>query len=200
MTATLAEREAFTAELRRLCSASVGAALDADTIRDLTARLAEMNAELPVERVQWPWYWDLPPESRDGSAGWERFNPVTPPIRILDAAPEGMPRALARLDLPFTGPVASVHGGFVAAMLDHALGMYLRAIDRSSVTTELRIAYLAKTPLYVDLEIFIGYTEVDERRTEAWAEIRHGGRVTARADGNFLVVHSPSMRRTKVSS
>jgi hypothetical protein len=79
-----------------------------------------------------------------------------------------------------------VHGGYVAAVLDHLLGHYLVGIGRSGFTLALTIDYPAGTPIETDLALAVGHSSIDGRKTRAWAEIHHDGVTTARAEGLFL--------------
>lgn len=181
----VAGREALVDALRQLIEDVVVADLpDRDA-----ARLAEdvvlLRERVPVEPSSVPWYRrDLPDEERDGSAGWLRHNPITPPVGFTVAGEEL--RGSVRFGVPFTGPRDRAHGGYLAATLDHVLGMFLADIGIYVLTLSLEVTYPAPTPLHTDLEVAAGLMSNDGRKPRAWAEIRHEGLPTARAEGLFL--------------
>lgn len=190
-------------ELRALSERLVRGDLDeqeaaylADALR--ARRPADSASPVPPIGPTTPWFWALAPEHRDGSAGWWRDNPVAPPVRLWweDAELHGH----ARLGLPFTGPVGRVHGGFVAAVLDHVLAHLLVGLGRQGMTTELHVSYVRATPLDTDLDLRAGCASHDGRRTTAWAEVRHAGTVTARAIGSFVTPTPPATAGTPVTT
>lgn len=190
---SLAGRERLTAELRGLNRLSVGALLDDDAAAraaDVLARLAE-DLSAPIEST--PWWWCDTAAVRTG--GWERFNPVAPPVQLSFAGKAV--KGAVEMGVEFTGPPGCVHGGFVATLLDHALGIYLSHIERPSLTASLTVRYLAPTPLGEPLELEASHSVLDGTRTEAWAELRHEGRTTARAEGRFRLITSAPIRRTR---
>lgn len=186
-------RDRLTRELRRLTQLSVGAHLDdrvADRVAGGLALLAE-QFEGPIGST--PWWWQDPTVEAVG--GWERFNPVAPPLQVSFDG-----RAVTGtvvMGVEFTGPPQVVHGGFVATVLDHALGIYLSRIQRPSFTSSLAVQYLAATPLGVILEVEATHSVIDGSLTQAWAELRHNGRTTARAEGRFRLTAAATRPRQR---
>lgn len=184
MTVLLTGRTALVHEIRRLTEAVVDGRMSDELAAETASAVSSVVDVLPVQRLATPWYWQLPADDRDGSSGWLRDNPAAPPVDLVWEG-ESLAGSL-RLGIPFIGPPGRVHGGYVAAVLDHVLGHYLVGIGRSGYTLELTIGYPNGTPINADLELAVGHSSIDGRKTRAWAEIRHDGKVTARADGLFL--------------
>jgi acyl-coenzyme A thioesterase PaaI-like protein len=190
---TAAGRERLAGELRRLTRLSVGAQLDDDAADRAATDLALLTDQLESPIGPTPWWWQDPTVEAVG--GWERFNPVAPPLQVSFDG-----RAVTgtvEMGVEFTGPPQVVHGGFVATVLDHALGIYLSLIRRPSFTTSLAVRYLAPTPLGVTLEVEASHSVIDGSLTQAWAELRNDGRTTARAEGRFRLTAARSEPRQR---
>ncbi|MFN2538040.1 MAG: PaaI family thioesterase [Mycobacteriales bacterium] len=187
---TAAGRERLTAELRRLTRLSVAAQLDDHAAERAAAGLAQVAAQLEAPMRATPWWWQDPAVESVG--GWERFNPVAPPLQISFDGRAVTGRV--EMGVEFTGPPQAVHGGFVATVLDHVLGIYLSRIERPSFTSSLEVRYLAPTPLGVTLDFEATHSIIEGSRTQAWAELRHEGRTTARAEGRFRLTAAANER------
>jgi acyl-coenzyme A thioesterase PaaI-like protein len=89
------------------------------------------------------------------------------------------------------GPIGTVHGGLVAALLDELANLAVLASGHVGYTKTLTVSYRRPTPLGVELEL---WAHTAGRTGEAFltsAEVRHDGRVTASAVG----VHKAAGRR-----
>lgn len=180
---SLAGRELLTTELRELGRLVVAGRHD-DAVAAAAAReLARVRTQLVAADGSTPWWWETGDEA---IGGWERFNPWAPPL-VLSFDGEAV-RGRVTLGVEFTGPPRVVHGGYVATVLDHALGIYLSRIGRPSLTARLTVRYLAPTPLGSELEIVASHETIEGPRTRAWAELRHEGQTTARAEASFRLV------------
>ena len=86
----------------------------------------------------------------------------------------------------YEGPPESVHGGYLAHLMDCMLGTLVQATGRRSVTGTLDLRYLARTPLDVPLELGARILETTGRKTtaEAWVEV--DGARTVEARGLFI--------------
>ena len=180
----VAGREALVRELRNLVEDVVVTDLADEEAGRLAHDVVLLRERLPVSQRVMPWYRTMPAEHRDGSAGWLRHNPVVPPVGFVVEGQEL--RGSVRFGTAFTGPRGRAHGGYLAATLDHVLGMFLADVGIFVLTLSLEVTYPAPTPLHTDLEVRAGLTSNDGRKPRAWAEVRHDGVTTARAEGLFL--------------
>lgn len=88
----------------------------------------------------------------------------------------------------FEGPPGHVHGGWVAGILDHLMGMTHVHMGQPGMTSGLTVRYLKPTPLRQIIAISAVAEELDERRTEVKAEMRCGETITATASALFVRV------------
>src|SRR5437588_829337 len=145
---SLSGRERLTEQLRALNRLSVGGLLDDDAADRAATALGRITTDLAAPVGPTPWWWCDGVADRTG--GWERFNPVAPPLQLsFDGRAV---KGTVEMGVEFTGPAGLAHGGFVATVLDHALGIYLSRIERPSLTASLSVRYLAPTPLGVPIE------------------------------------------------
>ena len=88
----------------------------------------------------------------------------------------------------FEGPPGHVHGGWVAGILDHLMGMTHVHMGQPGMTSGLTVRYLKPTPLRQIIAISAVSEELDERRTQVNAEMRCGETITATATAIFVRV------------
>ena len=88
----------------------------------------------------------------------------------------------------FEGPPGHVHGGWVAGILDHLMGMTHVHMGQPGMTSGLTVRYLKPTPLRQIIAISAVAEELDERRTQVNAEMRCGETITATATAIFVRV------------
>ncbi|MEU8138188.1 PaaI family thioesterase [Streptodolium elevatio] len=128
-------------------------------------------------------------------AGSGMLNPQAPRMVIrpvLDAVDVGAePRSVevvadCVLTAAHSGPPGRAHGGVVATLLDHLLGIATSAAGRPGFTAGLEIRYRDATPYDVPLEVRARWTHRDGRKSFATGEILAQGRVTAEATGVFV--------------
>jgi acyl-coenzyme A thioesterase PaaI-like protein len=102
-----------------------------------------------------------------------RSNPIAPPAK-LEIDVDGR-RVVGEVEFgkAFEGAPGCVHGGFVAAVLDEALGMACIFGGGPAMTAELTTRYLRHTPIETPLRIEAKLDSVEGRR------VRTSGRVTA---------------------
>ena len=89
----------------------------------------------------------------------------------------------------FEGPPGHVHGGWVAGVLDHLMGMTHVRTGHPGMTGGLSVRYLKPTPLNQRIEVCAEATELDDKRTEVKAEMRCGDTTTATAEAIFVRVN-----------
>ena len=88
----------------------------------------------------------------------------------------------------FEGPPGHVHGGWVAGVLDHLMGMTHVRTGHPGMTGGLSVRYLKPTPLNQLIEVSAQATELDDKRTEVKAAMRFGETTTAMAEAIFVRV------------
>ncbi|MFC4561419.1 PaaI family thioesterase [Nocardiopsis mangrovi] len=114
-------------------------------------------------------------------------NPAAPPLR-LERDGDGL-RGEVVLGGVYQGPPGLVHGGWIAALLDQALGSAANAAGVPCLTAKLDVDYRDPTPLNVPLHITARVTGAERRKVFVSAEIRHNGEVTA--EGTAIMVRIP---------
>jgi acyl-coenzyme A thioesterase PaaI-like protein len=111
-------------------------------------------------------------------------NPIAPPTtpQIVDN------RIVATVTFndAYQGPPSVVHGGFVAAVLDEALGRTRHLTEHNVVTGSLQVKYIRPTPVNVELVAEAWIDEIQERKMISRGVLRHGEVVTAEAEGTFV--------------
>lgn len=88
----------------------------------------------------------------------------------------------------FEGPPGHTHGGWVAGILDHLMGMTHVKTGRPGMTSGLSVRYIKPTPLNTAIHISAEASDIDERRTEVTASMRVGDTITATAEAIFVRV------------
>ncbi len=86
----------------------------------------------------------------------------------------------------FEGPPGHVHGGWIAAIFDHFMGMAHMRGGKPGMTGGLTIRYLAPTPIGQELSLVATQERVGERRTLVKAELRCDETLTATAEAMFV--------------
>ena len=90
----------------------------------------------------------------------------------------------------FEGPPGHTHGGWVAGILDHIMGMTHVRTGHPGMTGGLSIRYLKPTPLHKVIHLSAEAVELDDKRTEVKATMRWGEVTTASAEAIFVRVDS----------
>ena len=86
----------------------------------------------------------------------------------------------------YEGPPNHVHGGWVAAILDHFMGMAQVRAGNAGMTGGLDIRYRRPTPLNCELDLVAILTPLSDRKMQVEAELSHQGQVTASASALFI--------------
>ena len=107
-------------------------------------------------------------------------NPLAPPVVWQHVGVDAV-RAEVTFCAAHEGPPARVHGGWVAAVLDHAVGRAVAVAGFPGMTASLTVDYHAGTPYGVPLHLEGRFVERDGRKLRAAAEIRAGDQVIASA-------------------
>jgi len=90
----------------------------------------------------------------------------------------------------FEGPPGHVHGGWVAGIMDHIMGMTHVRTGNPGMTGWLSVKYRRPTPLNTPITIRAVARALDERRTEVTAEMGYADTTTATAEAIFVRVDS----------
>ncbi|NNL66610.1 MAG: PaaI family thioesterase [Myxococcales bacterium] len=113
-------------------------------------------------------------------------NPIAPPMRLEPDLARGEVRGEVTFGRAYEGAPGCVHGGFLAAALDEALGLACIFSGSPGMTGELTIQYRSPTPTGERLEIRARLDRHEGRRIYTTGEIRAGERLTCRAEGLFI--------------
>ena len=115
-----------------------------------------------------------------------RSHPCSPELRWQEAS--NWITGTVKFNQAFEGPPGHVHGGWVAGVLDHLMGMTHVRTGHPGMTGGLSVRYLKPTPLNLVIEVSAQATELDDKRTEVKAEMRFGETTTATAEAVFVRV------------
>ena len=115
-----------------------------------------------------------------------RSHPCSPELRWQEAS--NRITGTVKFSQAFEGPPGHVHGGWVAGVLDHLMGMTHVRTGHPGMTGGLSVRYLKPTPLNQVIEVSAQATELDDKRTEVNAEMRFGETTTATAEAIFVRV------------
>ena len=115
-----------------------------------------------------------------------RSHPCSPELRWQEAS--NRITGTVKFSQAFEGPPGHVHGGWVAGVLDHLMGMTHVRTGHPGMTGGLSVTYLKPTPLNQVIEVSAQATELDDKRTEVKAEMRFGETTTAKAEAIFVRV------------
>jgi len=107
-------------------------------------------------------------------------NPLAPPLVWRRTGADSV-LAECVFSVAHEGPPGRVHGGWVAAVLDHAVGRAVASAGSPGMTASLTVDYHAGTSYGVPLHVEGRLVRRDGRRLSAAAELRAGDQVTATA-------------------
>lgn len=179
------------ARTREFIDATVMTDVEPEIIAAVAADMAAMTHRLSALRRDTPSRiihdaGSLLPE-RANSMVTGTFNPMSPPMRTVSFG-DGELTATVTCGPRYMGPPGRMHGGMVATLLDHVLGMTVGAAGHRGVTASLTVDMRAVTPLNVPLELRGRFLKREGRKVFAEGEIRADGVVTASATAIFVVV------------
>ncbi len=184
----------------------------ADAVRELTACLAETDApaeellaiadqvRTAARRFTGQPEMEDPPGVAEMSlaAGMEVFrdrspivgkaNPLAPPATFAVDHDSAVIYGEVYFGPAYQGAPGCVHGGFVAAAFDEALGMATVFSGKPGMTAWIRVSYKKPTPLETDLRLVARMDSVDGRKIHASGELLAGETVVAEATGLFIAI------------
>lgn len=108
-------------------------------------------------------------------------NPLAPPMVGMEIDDDGTTSSTALLNAAYEGPPGRVHGGWVASLLDHAVGRAVAVAGHPAMTVSLTVDYRRGTPHGVPLTINARFTGKEGRKVFATGEIVADGEITAQA-------------------
>ena len=115
-----------------------------------------------------------------------RSHPCSPELLWQEAS--NRITGTVRFSQTFEGPPGHVHGGWVAGVLDHIMGMTRVRTGHPGMTGGLCVRYLKPTPLNQVIDVSAEATELDDKRTEVKATMSYGDTTTATAEAIFVRV------------
>jgi len=191
---SLAKRE-VAAQLRAATHAIAGSSASADVMLSVAKELRTQFERLTVpDTANAPRTGDpaaIVPgmeDFRDRSPITGHANPMAPPGKLAGGRPARVVRGGVTFGAAFEGAPGCVHGGFVAALLDEALGMAGVFSGGPAMTAELTTRYRQHTPIATELRIEARLVSVDGRKVRTAGEIYDGDRVIAEGLGLFIAV------------
>lgn len=111
-------------------------------------------------------------------------HPAAPGLRMWHDGE--MTRGEVHCSWAYEGPPGHVHGGWIAAIFDHFMGMAHMRGGKPGMTGELSVRYLAPTPIDSLLTLVARTQSAGERRTQVTAEMRCNDIITATAEAMFI--------------
>lgn len=196
----LAKRE-VAAELRGFIHAIGASGASAEEMRELAVRLRAQRDVLSGAAPS-PTAASLAPV---GLAGMEDFldrgpitghaNPMAPPASLTVDPEADLVRGEVLFGAAFEGAPGIVHGGFVAAVLDEALGLACIFSGTQGMTAELTTRYRHHTPVATRLRVEARLVSVEGRKIRTTGEIYHGDIAVAEGSGLFIAVDTGKFER-----
>ena len=124
-----------------------------------------------------------------------KCNPIAPPFEIwID---EERSHAKVHMDWQYEGPPNSVHGGWVAALFDHFLGVTQRLTKQPGFTGTLSVRYIKPTPIDTELRLEGWVEKIEGRKNFLVGEMWAGETMTARCEGIFISVDKAAVEALK---
>lgn len=132
--------------------------------------------------------------------GWVRYNsltsavsgvinPAAPPLELV--AEDGGVHGEVAMNGAYEGPPGCVHGGWIAALLDQAVGEATARAGAVAMTAKLDVDYRRPTPLHTPLRISGRVDAQQGRKLIVSGRIEANGKVTAEASGIMVRVWPP---------
>lgn len=115
-------------------------------------------------------------------------NPMAPPAVLEVDREAAQVRGRVEFGNAYEGGPGLVHGGFLASLLDEALGMACTFSGQPGMTGELTVRYLAPTRIKVPLRLEAHFERVEGRKIWTTGGIFDGERQTVQARGLFISI------------
>jgi Thioesterase superfamily len=195
-----AEKRRLAAAMRAVIERIITTQAPEEELRVAADRLEQYAERLERHPRQYV-TWGHPEASTAGTVGgffdlsplMGRANPLAPPISLwVDG---GVVRGTGKFGWAYQGPPGHVHGGFVAAAFDEALGLAQSMTGHPGMTGTLTVRYRKPTPLFSELRIEATVQRIEGSKIFTEARMYAGGTLTAEAEAIFISVDLTSMQR-----
>jgi acyl-coenzyme A thioesterase PaaI-like protein len=191
---SLARREVADA-LRELCHAIGASSASPEQMRTVAAQLRLQGQTLAVTRAALRSDLASGPSTVPGMEDFHdrspiagKANPLAPPAILAIDRDASIVMGEVTFGAAFEGAPGCVHGGFVAAVLDEALGMASALSGAVCMTAELTTRYRQHTPVSAALRIEARLVSVEGRKVHTSGEVYHGEALIAEGRGLFIAV------------
>ncbi|MAI25136.1 MAG: hypothetical protein CMN75_03800 [Spirochaeta sp.] len=190
----LAKRE-LAETLRELMSSLSDTDAQEDELKAITEQLARSATQLRVQPEM-----DERPGVAEGSlaAGMEMFhdrspivglsNPLAPPVTLEPDYDDKVVHGSVFFGPAYEGAPGCVHGGFLSAILDEALGLASIFSGQPGMTGELTVRYLKPTPVEMPLRIEARFDRQEGRKIYNSGEIYSGDVKVVESKGLFISI------------
>lgn len=186
---TNVQREALAQSLRALADQVVRTGASDETLAMVTAHVdtarAELDAVPPGRSVP-----DTPHHGYALVGG--RLHPFAP--QVVFTVADGGATGTVTLGPSFEGGPGLVHGGVLALLLDHALGVAVFHAGFAAMTRTLTVRFDAPTTLAGELTLQSRVARVDGRALHVEGSISQNGRQTVHASGVFMQLTEENVR------
>ena len=187
--------------LRQAISHTVQLDAPLDALEEITAHaqvlssmLSRFSGAKPVPRFQMPFDPASPQSYLPYSPVAGALNPLAPPVALTVEDDRLVGRVV--LGAAYEGGVGFAHGGVVALIWDQVLALANLAKGMAGPTGELRVRYLAPTPIGQELRFEAWHERREGRRIVALGRCYAGSVVVSEAEGVFVALDASSKRRT----
>ena len=162
----------------------------AEQIAALTEGFARQRSAEPIRELRTPSGVVIPgmADFRERSPIMGLASAVAPPAELAADAEHRLVQGSVEFGAAFEGAPGVVHGGYLAAVLDEALGMATMFCGVVCMTGEITLRYLRPTPIRTPLRILARYGRQEGRRVYTSGEILAGDAATVEARGTFIAV------------
>ena len=117
-----------------------------------------------------------------------RSNPLAPPVTLDPDHAAKIVRGSVYFGRAYEGAPGCVHGGFVAATFDEALGLACVFSGVPGMTGEITVRYRKPTPLEVPLRLEARFDRQDGRKIYNSGELYAGDVLVAESTGIFISI------------
>lgn len=115
-------------------------------------------------------------------------NPIAPPLRLEPDLENRVVHGSVVFGNAYEGAPGCVHGGYVAAVFDEALGLACIFCGGPGMTGEIKIRYRRPTPTKVPLRIEARLDRIQGRKIYTSGELHAGDTLVAESSGLFISI------------